>query len=99
MGGRLTTWDFARTAVTRLATRMDEFAGLRDVLRVLVFGAAKHPDRKWLKQSAHEHIAHAREHASAWAAGIKRDPESGESNLAHFAVRALFALAIEGREK
>lgn len=94
----MTPFDRIRGAVVRLSL-VEELAGLRSVLAVIVYGASKYPHAPWRKQSANEHIEHAREHASAWLAGTKRDPESGESNLAHACTRLLFALAVEGRGK
>lgn len=92
----MNAFDHVRGAVTRLSL-VEELAGLRAVLRVLVFGATKYPDQRWKRQTAHEHIAHAREHMSAWASGLRRDPESGESNLSHACTRLLFAIAVEDR--
>lgn len=93
----MTTWDFARTSVTRLATRMDEFAGLRDVLRVLVFGSVKYPSSPWKGMSASEHLEAAKRHIGRRGAGVARDAESGEANLAHAVARLLMAMWIDER--
>lgn len=95
----MTPYERARGLVTQLATVLDELSALPAVMRVLDTGAIKYPDRRWLKQSTHEHMAHAFEHGKAWLGGTKVDAESGESNLAHFVVRGMFALAREAMKK
>ena len=89
----MTPYDRDRVTLSQLV--LEELAGLRTVFVVVEFGARKYPDRRWLKQSAHEHVTHAIEHGKAWLAGTKIDPESKISNLAHMGLRSLFAVAKE----
>ena len=71
---------------------------IRCVVRVLKFGANKYDERNWERGIAHSRTyAATLRHVTSWWEGEDRDPESGESHLAHAACEILFALAFEVR--
>jgi hypothetical protein len=77
----------------------DEIAALSmatfDGLRVLVEGAKKYPPGNFRKVSSLDHAEAARRHVTAWANGLRLDPETGLPSLAHAFVRIAMAMAVE----
>lgn len=63
---------------------------LKEVVRVLEYGAGKYERNNWLKPTNWEvSFACLMRHMSAWQAGEDNDPESGRSHLAHAACNIL----------
>lgn len=67
------------------------------VVRVLTFGAERYAPDGWLSvpNARTRYYAAALRHLTAWWLGEKRDPETGESHLAHAACCVLFLLDVE----
>ncbi len=69
---------------------------LKDMLRVLNFGAIKHNEQpgedKWRKVSKREHLDAAFRHYMSYISGEFTDSESGINHLAHAAIRLMFAM-------
>ena len=72
------------------------WGAMASVVRVLTFGAKKYADDNW------KHVANARtryydaamRHLTAWWLGEEKDPETGESHLAHAACCVLYLLSF-----
>lgn len=62
------------------------------VVRVLTFGAKKYSPDNWKKIEPVRYEDAAMRHFDAWRNGEKRDPETGESHLAHAVCCLLFLL-------
>lgn len=63
---------------------------LKEVVRVLEYGAGKYERNNWLKPTSWDvSFACLMRHMSAWQAGEDNDPESGRSHLAHAACNIL----------
>ncbi len=68
---------------------------IREVVKVLGFGASKYGDRNWEKGIKFSRLyAAALRHLTAWFEGEDRDPETGLSHLAHAGCCVLFLLAF-----
>jgi hypothetical protein len=90
------------TPVTTGGTKNDQgkdplellpFIALRDVSKVLAFGAKKYAPNNWRKGMRWTRpIGAALRHAFSWLAGEDLDPETGLSHLSHMACEVLFAL-------
>lgn len=75
------------------------FDALAAVHRVMVFGAGKYGARNWERGMGWLRLWNAcLRHLFAWVAGEDRDPETGESHLAHAACCILFLLAYVTRQ-
>lgn len=71
---------------------------VRQVVRVLAFGANKYAERNWERGIAHSRTyAATLRHMTSWWEGEDNDPETGISHLAHAACEVLFALAFTVR--
>ncbi len=75
---------------------LDPFA-LREVARVISFGAAKYGDDNWreLADAKKRYAAALMRHFEAWRMGETLDKDSGIHHLAHCATNALFLLWFE----
>ncbi len=71
---------------------------LREVARVLTFGAKKYGDWNWAKGMKWSRLYGATQrHLTAWVDGEDNDPETGISHLAHAACSMLFLLVYQAR--
>ncbi len=71
---------------------------LREVVKVLMFGANKYGDRNWESGIIASRLwAAAMRHLVAWWEGENYDAESGLSHLAHACCCTLFLLALKVR--
>lgn len=69
---------------------------LREIAKVLDFGAKKYAPNNWRKGIAMSRLlAAALRHLFAYASGERKDPESGLSHLAHAGCCVVFALNME----
>lgn len=70
---------------------------LEPVVRVLEFGAQKYSRDNWklVPDARFRYIKAAFRHFVAWFREEKKDPESGESHLAHVVCCVLFAMYFE----
>lgn len=69
---------------------------LQDISRILTFGAEKYGDRNWEKGLEWSRVYGAlQRHLMAWWDGEDKDPETGESHLAHAGCCILFLLEYE----
>lgn len=72
---------------------------LREVAKVLTFGAQKYAPRNWEKGIAYERVYSAlQRHLSAWWEREETDPETGINHLAHAGCCVLFLLAYALRD-
>src|SRR3990170_2880042 len=72
---------------------------LEAVARVITAGAAKYGERNWEGGYAWGRLfGAAMRHLSKWWLGEDRDPETGESHLAHAACCVLFLLTFWTRK-
>ena len=73
---------------------------LQPIMRVLSFGAKKYTKDNWQRvDNAQERYFNAMQrHLMAWWEGEKKDPETGESHLAHAGCCLLFLLWFETKE-
>jgi len=76
------------------------FAALREVTRVLGFGARKYGDENWRKveRARGRYLAATFRHVIAWQQGETNDAESGLHHLAHASCCLFFLLAFELNE-
>jgi hypothetical protein len=74
-------------------------SSVRDVVRVLGFGAAKYSVDNWQKvpDARRRYYAAALRHLVAWWDGERLDPESRLPHLAHAACCVLFLMWFEDR--
>jgi hypothetical protein len=71
---------------------------LREVVKVLAFGANKYEERNWEKGMAYGRLyGAALRHLTSWWEGEEADHETGLSHLAHACCCVLFLLAFELR--
>jgi hypothetical protein len=71
---------------------------LREITRVLTFGAAKYEARNWEKGIKYERIYSAlQRHLTSWWEGEDHDLETGIHHLAHAGCELLFLLAYSLR--
>lgn len=71
---------------------------LREVVRVLAFGAGKYGERNWERGLAYSRCySAALRHLTAWWGGEEADPETGASHLSHATCCLLFLLALHLR--
>jgi hypothetical protein len=76
------------------------FDAVREVVRVLQFGASKYAPNNWRKGIAFSRLFSAlQRHLTAWWEGEDKDPETGISHLAHAGCCVVFLLAfvVQGR--
>lgn len=73
------------------------FDSVKDILRVLEFGAKKYTRDNWQKvpDAKRRYTAAALRHVTAYAAGETLDPESGLPHLAHAGCCLLFLAWFE----
>lgn len=73
------------------------FKALREVVKVLTFGAEKYQENNWKKveEPQKRYFAAAMRHLSAWHDGEAGDSETGVSHLAHAICCLLFMLWFE----
>jgi hypothetical protein len=74
---------------------------VREVVKILVFGATKYNDRNWEKGIVFSRVwAAILRHGTSWWEGEEADPETGRSHVAHMVTNALFLLAfiLRGRK-
>jgi Domain of unknown function (DUF5664) len=73
------------------------FGPLRDVVRVLGFGASKYGAHNWrgVSDARGRYFAAAQRHMVAWWTGEVTDAESGLPHLAHAVCCLLFLMALE----
>lgn len=69
------------------------FRALRQVAKVLTFGAKKYGPNNWQGVETERYEDAMFRHYEAWRAGETSDPESGLHHLAHMTCCALFILA------
>ncbi len=67
--------------------------GLGAVLERLEYGAGKHPDERWRRQSRRDHVLALDRHADALVVG-EQDVTTQRRHLAAIACRALMALTV-----
>jgi len=74
---------------------------LTPVVRVLTFGARKYADDNWqhVPNARRRYFAACMRHLAAWQSGEKRDPESGESHLAHALCCLIFLFWFDLRDR
>lgn len=73
---------------------------MMEVGKILTFGAQKYADRNWeLGMSWSRPYAALNRHMLAWWGGQDKDPETGESHLAHAGCCIAFLIAYEQRNK
>lgn len=71
---------------------------LREITKVLAFGAKKYEPRNWEKGMAYSRLYSATlRHMTAWWEGDPADSDTGLSHLAHAGCCVLFLLAFELR--
>ncbi len=77
------------------------FDAVREVVKILTFGATKYEVRNWEKGISFGRLyAATLRHLTSWWDGEDTDPESGRSHLSHAATNVLFILAfvLRGRK-
>lgn len=73
---------------------------VREVVKILTFGAVKYDARNWEKGISYGRVyAATQRHLTSWWEGEDADPESGRSHLAHAATNVVFLLAFVLRGK
>ncbi len=72
-------------------------SALREVVRVLMFGADKYADSNWkfVDRPNRRYFSAALRHLNAWQDGERVDAESGLSHLAHACACLIFLLWFE----
>jgi len=71
-------------------------AALKEIAKVLTFGARKYDSWNWTKGLQYTRLLGALlRHIGAWSVGIDKDPETGLSHLAHAGCCILFLLWME----
>jgi hypothetical protein len=72
---------------------------VRDVVRVLAYGADKYAPDNWqlVPEARKRYFAAAQRHLFAWWEGERTDPESGLPHLAHAACSLLFLAWFDAR--
>lgn len=72
---------------------------LNAIVDVLGFGAAKYGVDNWQKvpEARQRYYDAAQRHLTAWWAGEKNDPESGQPHLAHVGCCVLFLIWFDGK--
>lgn len=81
----------------KLAWDMVPFETLEGVVRVLMFGAAKHGEFDYINAKNYKRkcFASLLRHLFKWWKGEKIDPETGESALSHALCRLMFLIYRE----
>lgn len=75
------------------------YDALKEIAKVLSFGASKYQDRNWEKGFSYSRPFRAAVgHLCDWFLGEENDPESGLSHLAHAACNILFLLTFRIRK-
>lgn len=76
------------------------FDAVREIVKVLAFGAKKYSERNWEAGMAWSRpFSACMRHLTAWWEGEDKDPETGISHLAHAGCCVLFLLAYSLRGK
>ena len=71
---------------------------LREVTKVLAYGAKKYSPNNWCKGADwHRYQRAAMEHLISWSQGEDKDPDTGLNHLAHCMCCILFLLAYQIR--
>ena len=70
---------------------------VRDIVKVLTFGAQKYEDNNWkyVERPKDRYFAALHRHLSRWVDGERIDSESGLPHLAHAACCILFLLWVD----
>lgn len=72
---------------------------VNELAKILTFGAKKYGDRNWEAGMAWSRpYAALIRHILAWWSGEDKDPETGESHLAHAACNIAFLITYEQRQ-
>lgn len=81
----------------KLQYRLMPVVVLREIVKVLTFGAQKYAPDNWRKvENRRERYTDALfRHIEAWRAGERQDPESGCHHLAHAACCLVFLMTEE----
>lgn len=75
------------------------YDGIEEIVKILNFGAKKYDDRNWERGMAWGRLYGALvRHITAWFMGQDKDPETGESHLAHAGCCILFLITYEKRK-
>lgn len=74
-------------------------ASIRQVVKVLTYGAKKYDRDNWRKVDAQRYYAAFMRHFYAWYTGEVRDPESGLPHLAHCLTNLIFLYELTGGER
>lgn len=76
------------------------FPQVQQLVTVLTTGAKKYSDENWklVKDAGSRYFAAAMRHLTAWQAGERKDPESGQSPLAHACCNMLFLMWFDDLE-
>lgn len=83
----------ARYNEGKLRWGLMSWPALREVVRVLEFGAKKYAAWNWTKGlSWSDCFSSLQRHLLAWYEGEDRDPETGLSHMAHVACNAMFLM-------
>jgi len=74
---------------------------VRDIVKVLTFGARKYAPDNWQKVPdwRRRYYAAMQRHFVAWRMGEKNDPESGLPHLAHAGCCLLFLMWLDNQPK
>lgn len=88
--------DFVKHDAEKNRLELLPFAALESVSKVLTLGAKKYDDHNWAKVPVwSRYLGAATRHLFAWARGEDKDPETGESHLAHAVCCLLFLMELQ----
>lgn len=92
--------NFVKSDQGKLRWSLMPWTQLKEVVKVLMIGAAKYSDDNWHKASD-EDVKRYKDalsrHVIDWLAGEKKDPETGLSHLAHAICNCLFLMYYDNR--
>ena len=71
---------------------------LREIVKILTFGAAKYGAHNWKGVGKERYAAALMRHFEAWRMGEKKDEESGNHHLAHASCCLFFIMQMELEE-
>jgi hypothetical protein len=96
----MSTEGFIKADQGKLRWSLMPWTQLKEVVKVLMIGAAKYSDDNW-HQASDADIKRYKDalsrHIVDWLAGEKNDPETGLSHLAHAVCNCLFLMYYETR--
>jgi hypothetical protein len=74
---------------------------LGEIVDILTFGAQKYDPENWkhVKDAKNRYFAAAMRHITAWWNGEKKDPESGQSHLAHAVCCLMFLMWFDNEDE